>query len=376
MVGATGPLNGQVDDDGVEFEEEGSDAEDITQPFDPEKIKVRTVPLLVGQLVSRVKHSEIDLEPDFQRRAGIWSPQQESRLIESLLLRIPIPVFYVAADYDDRWSVVDGLQRTSAIHKYIAGELPLKGLQYLWRLNGRRYAELPRPMQRRIDETQLFVNVIEAETPEEVMFNIFHRINTGGLPLRGQEIRNAIHPGVVRNYLKEMAESDEFRIATCASISQRRMADQECVLRFLAFHMQPWEDYSANDLDGYLGDSMERINAASDEERNRLKADFKKALKAAHAIFGEDAFRKTRTDRRKPINRALFETWTVGLARRADDEIRCLVRQKDDVAARAKATLEDDRDFDMAISYSTGVPARVQRRFRTIEELIEGCLRC
>ena len=376
MEAARGLQGGQTDSDGVEPEDEGPDAAEITQPFDPEKIKVRTMPLLVGQLVSRVKHSEIDLAPDFQRRAGIWSPQQESRLIESLLLRIPIPVFYVAADYDDRWSVVDGLQRTSAIHKYVVGELRLKGLQYLRRLDNCRYSELPRPMQRRIDETQLFVNVIEAGTPEEVMFNIFHRINTGGLPLRGQEIRNALHPGVVRAYLKEMAESDEFLAATCGPISQQRIADQECVLRFLAFHMLPWEDYSANDLDRYLGDSMERINGASVEKRCRLKADFKKALKAAHSIFGEDAFRKAHTDRRRPINRALFETWTVGLARLTEDEIRCLVRQKDDVVARAQATMKNDRDFDMAISYSTGAPIRVRQRFRTVEKLIEGCLRC
>lgn len=376
MEAARGPQGGQADDDGVESEEEGSNDADITQPFDPEKIKVRTMPLLVGQLVSRVKHSEIDLAPDFQRRAGIWSPQQESRLIESLLLRIPIPVFYVAADYDDRWSVVDGLQRTSAIHKYVVGALRLKGLQYLRRLDGCRYSELPRPMQRRIDETQLFVNVIEAGTPEEVMFNIFHRINTGGLPLRGQEIRNALHPGLVRGYLKEMAESDEFLAATCGSISQQRMADQECVLRFLAFHMLPWEDYSANDLDGYLGDCMERINGASVDERCRLKADFKKALGAAHSIFGQNAFRKVHTDRRKPINRALFETWAVGLARLTEDEIRCLVRHKDNVVEKAVATLKDDREFDTAISYSTGVPVRVRQRFRTVEKLIKECLRC
>lgn len=367
-------MGNQADDDGLEREHEDTD-ETITRPFDPEKIKVRTVPLLVGQLVSRVAHSEIDLEPDFQRRADIWSPKDKSRLIESLLLRIPIPVFYVAADTNDRWAVVDGLQRTSAIHSYVSGGFRLKGLQYLSRLTGCLYKELPRAMQRRIEETQLFVNVIEAGTPEEVMFNIFHRINTGGLPLRAQEIRHAVHPGVVRNYLKEMAESEEFLAATGGSVSPKRMADQECVLRFLAFHMQPWEDYSAKDLDGYLGDAMERINAASSEDRERLRADFRKAMKAARQLFGPAAFRKISSKgRRSPINRALYESWAVGLARRTDEEIRRLLLRSKELTASAKAAMSDDRDFDMAISYSTGMRDRVRRRFRTVEHLIEDCL--
>ena len=367
-------MGNQADDDGLEREREDTD-ETITQPFDPEKIKVRTVPLLVGQLVSRVAHSELDLEPDFQRRADIWSERAKSRLIESLLLRIPIPAFYVAADTNDRWTIVDGLQRTSTIHSYVSGGFRLRGLQYLSRLNSCRYKELPRAMQRRVDETQLFINVIEAGTPEEVMFNIFHRINTGGRPLRAQEIRHALHPGVVRNYLKEMAESEEFLAATDKSVSPRRMADQECVLRFLAFHMQPWEDYSAKDLDGYLGDAMDRINAASNQERERLRADFRKAMEAAYQLFDLAAFRKiSSTGRRSPINRALYESWAVGLARRTDEEIRRLVRRKKELTARAKVAMRDDRNFDMAISYSTGLRDRVRWRFRTVEDLIEGCL--
>ena len=244
-------------DSGLEIEQEESADSVVIKPFNPEKIKVRTVNVVVDQMVSRIDHDEIDLAPNFQRKAGIWDNKRKSRLIESLLLRIPIPVFYVASDENERWSVVDGLQRTSTIHNYVKNNFPLNQLEYL-DLDKRLYKNLSRPLQRRISETQLIVNVIESGTPEEVMFNIFRRINTGGMMLNGQEIRNALHPGPIREYLEKLAETDEFLTATDHSIKTHRMADRECILRFLAFHVEPWERYSANDLDGYLGNTMKK----------------------------------------------------------------------------------------------------------------------
>ena len=367
-----------ADDDGLEVEQEDAEAVAITRPFDPEKIKIRTTPLLVDQLVSRVDHGEIDLAPDFQRLAGIWGEAQKSRLIESLLLRIPIPLFYVAADEDETWSVVDGLQRTSTIHDYASGKFGLKALEYLRQFEGCRFGALPRKMQRRINETQLVINVIEPGTPKEVMFNIFRRINTGGLPLNGQEIRNALNPGVVRDYLKTMAASAEFKAATCNSVKAKRMGDQECVLRFLAFHMDPWESYSDNDLDSYLGEAMVRVNRMPDRQRQEMQTDFKRAMVAACEIFGEHAFRKRykETERRKPVSKALLEAWSVALARRSDRDLKRLVDRKGDVVGRAISLLNNDREFEMAISYSTGVPSRVRKRFRAVDELLGECLRC
>ena len=118
-------------------------------------------------MIARMGHGEIQV-PEFQRKPGIWNLQRKSRLIESLLLRIPIPVFYFAADESDNWSVVDGLQRTTTIHEFVTGRFALLGLEYLTRYEGRRYDELERPMQRRIEETSLMVNVIQPGTPEEV----------------------------------------------------------------------------------------------------------------------------------------------------------------------------------------------------------------
>ena len=361
-------------DSGLEIEQEESADSVVIKPFNPEKIKVRTVNVVVDQMVSRIDHDEIDLAPNFQRKAGIWDNKRKSRLIESLLLRIPIPVFYVASDENERWSVVDGLQRTSTIHNYVKNNFPLNQLEYL-DLDKRLYKNLSRSLQRRISETQLIVNVIESGTPEEVMFNIFRRINTGGMMLNGQEIRNALHPGPIREYLEKLAETDEFLTATDHSIKTHRMADRECVLRFLAFHVEPWERYSANDLDGYLGNTMKKINRMNSYEREVLTKDFRKAMRSAFNIFENDAFRKRYEshENRRPINKALFESWSVGLARRSDQEIGFLVHNREKVIHKFMSLMNEDREFETAISYSTGTPSRVKKRFRAIEELIEGC---
>ena len=355
-----------------DVEEEREDPQEkITTPFNPEQIKIRTAPILVEQLISRIKHREIDLAPDFQRQAGIWNDERKSRLIESLLLRIPLPVFYVAADESEKWSVVDGIQRMTTIYDYVTGKFPLKRLEYLTKLNECTHDELRRPLQRRISETQLIVNVIESGTSPDVLFNVFRRINTGGMTLNGQEIRHALNPGPVRDYLKKLAESNEFKKATDGSINPKRMADRECVLRFLAFYITPWEDYSSSDLNGYLVRTMQEVNDMSECERDNFAADFRRAMLAAFDIFGENAFRKPSNGRRSPINKGIFEAWSIQLAHCLPEQISTLVGRRDDVQCRFKKLMTEDGDFLEAISYATGSPQNVQKRFQAIEQLVK-----
>ena len=377
MTVVSSPTSPEMDsepDSGLELEQEASGA--IKRPFDPAKIRMRTVTVVVDQIVSRIDDDEIDLAPEFQRVAGIWNDQRKSRLIESLLLRIPIPAFYVAADNCERWSVVDGVQRTSTIYGYVKGSFKLSRLEYLTKFDRLAYEELPRPMQRRIDETPLVVNVIEPGTPEEVMFNIFQRITTGGMTLNGQEIRHVLHPGPVRDVLNNLVCTNEFLKATDGSIKAERMADRECVLRFLAFHIDPWEEYFANDLDGYLGLAMRKINSMGSSQQKALTKDFRKSMDAAYNIFHRNAFRKphSQNESRRPISKALFETWGVGLARRSAEQIAILVNRREKIVEKFITLLRIDEEFERAITYSTGTPTRVRKRFKSIDQLIKRCL--
>lgn len=348
----------------------------IERPFDPDKIKVARETKTISLISTRIDHGEIDLAPEFQRRARIWDAGRKGRLIESILLRIPLPVFYVASDNRDAWSVVDGLQRLTTIHDFLKGLFPLKGLEYLAQFDGKSFTDLPRNMQRRIEETELVMNVIQPGTPEEVMFNIFSRINTGGMTLNSQEIRHALNKGPVRKFLADLIQTEAFQEATKGSVSDVRMSARECALRFVAFHLVRWGSYRNNDLDGFLNAAMKSVNDASMAERNSIREAFENAMRAAIEIFEDDAFRKRyRAEApRSPISKALFETWSVTLAALSSAELSTLYERKERVRALFMQTLAEDRDFEVSISYATGVPGRVRKRFETVEMIVKKAL--
>lgn len=363
---------------GIEVEQTTASLTEIKDPFDPEKIDVKTKPMTVGLIMERVRggDEEIDLMPDFQRRAGIWDENRKSRLIESLLLRIPLPVFYVASDQDDRWSVVDGLQRITTLKEFIHDKsLALQGLEFLKHLQGNKFDDLSRQMQRRIQESEITVNIIQPGTPPAVMFNIFKRINTGGLPLSAQEIRHAIKQGPATNLLRQLAESDEFKQATNNSIRDERMADRECVLRFCAFSITPPGQYVTGDLDALLIQTMDQINSWPEVRTIDLSNRFKTAMRAANQILGKAAFRKYygKYYRMSPINKALFEVWAVCLSALSPEEVKHLTRNSNIILERFSKLMKD-YDFLASISTATGTVANVRRRFKEIDNLINEAL--
>ncbi len=374
----------EVDDEGmstgVEAERELPD-ERILDPFDPAKIDVITQMMPVNLLLARLRRGALDLSPDFQRLAGIWNASSQSKLIESLLLRIPLPVFYAAEIDDEKWAVVDGIQRLSTIARFVAPELidseplRLRGLEYLKRYQGCTYDELPGPLQTRIDETQLIVHLIRLGTPEPVMFNIFARLNTGGRPLTPQELRHALIPGRARTLLPDLAQSEAFLEATGHSIKPARMADREMVLRYLAFRMTDPRNYKGGDLDAFLRAAMSQIGTMPESTIEELRQDFTRAMLAARDVFGEYAFRKRNRESRYrlPINKPLFETESISLAKLSDDELD-LLRLRSELVSEKLLDLMDDASFIDSISYATGDVARLRFRFEAMEKMLGDVL--
>ena len=368
----------EIYDDGTGIEPETTESDgQITKPFDPTLIRVETKPLSMDLLISRIREKEINLMPDFQRQAGIWSDAAQSRLIESLLIRIPLPAFYMDASDENEWLVVDGLQRLTAINRFVLKkELKLSGLEFLHHLNGLGFDQLPRNFKRRITETQVTVYLIEKDTPPEVKFNIFKRINTGGLPLSSQEIRHALNQGEATKLLKKLAGSREFKKATDNGIRDHRMAAQECVLRFMAFTLKPYTSYISPDFDAFLNSAMEIMNKKPVHELQKLEGSFLRALEASRDIFGSFAFRKQykKNALRNPINKALFETWTVNLGAVNDDQLTELKKKKDKLIDGFIDLMNGSSSFDSAISQGTGNIAKVRLRFSEISKLIQEVL--
>lgn len=374
----------EVTADGRPTDIEREEAEDvvieqITSPFDPEHIDIDTRTTTVDLLLSRLRNDMIDLAPDFQRKAGIWTDGKQSRLIESLLLRIPIPSFYAAEKKDGSWAIVDGIQRLTSIARFVEPEtvgadpLKLTGLEYLRNFEGAGFANLSGKLQIRLRETEVVVHVIRRGTPEPVMFNVFARINTGGEPLTRQEIRHALISGRARTLLAELAETEEFRRATGYSVVGDRMADREMVLRFLAFRMTSPHAYKPGDFDAFLAEAMHQVNRLDSVEEDRLRTEFLTAMLAAEKIFGHHAFRKYRRNqqRKSPINKALFEAVSVNLASLGDGDRQALWQVD---VLDAFAELMDDAEFERAISVGTGDARKVRKRFDAVKELFADAL--
>ncbi|SFV72457.1 DUF262 domain-containing protein [Desulfovibrio piger] len=368
----------------AEVEPEGSDTstppeekeERITQPFDTRAIRIESKSGNMNTLLSRLENDEIDLAPDFQRLGGIWNKTSQSRLMESLMLRIPIPAFYFDGTDDEKWLVVDGLQRLTAIRRFVIDQdLKLCDLEYLKEHEGKTFSELPRPLQRAIREADLVWYLIMPGTPDNVKFDVFRRINTGGLPLSSQEIRHALNGKPVTDVIRKLAESEEFKQATAYGLSDKRMDDRECVTRFLVFAVFPPESYDKDDFDAFLNTGMRYLNTHA-ELLDDLQRRFLRAMRAAERIFGNDAFRKRYYSNatRFPVNKALFESWSVNLDTCTDEELQMLEQKKDNLKEAFMRLMREDSVFEKAVTQGTGSISRVRCRFQAIRELIQGVL--
>jgi hypothetical protein len=362
--------------------------QEIIEPFDPTKIKIDARQITIDLVLNRIKYGEIELSPDFQRDANIWTPVAKSRLIESMLIRIPLPAFYIDATDEDKWIVIDGQQRLTAIKHFVLGKgndknderddkdlFRLSKLEFLTQFNDKSYDEIPRNYQRRISETQITMYLIEKGTPEKLKFNIFKRINTGGLPLSPQEIRHAINQGKATKFLEKLAKTDEFKTATSNSVRDERMADRETVLRFLAFRINHFSEYDTNDLDTFLNNAMKAMNNMTDKHFYDLESVFFKAMSASIDIFGKEAFRK-RFDvnaKKRPFSKALFESWAVNLSYLSFDQIE-LLKSRKEIIMDEFIKVNGDRQFIDSISEGTGSIKRVKYRFGKIKELIDKVL--
>lgn len=297
-------------------------------PYDPEDVNIRLQHFRTSDLVEMIRGNRIFEDTwldiwggdDLQRNKNLWNNNQKSLFIESLMIKLPIPLFYFDGGQKP-WRVVDGLQRLHTIMSFIdsgnKSNFKLTGLEYLVQeCEDRYFDELPGYLRSRILDASLEAYVINPGTPAEVKYNIFKRINTGGLKLRGQEIRNAFCRGVPAEFTKSLANEEAFLKLTNKQVSVRRMDDREYVTRFIAFQIFNYTDYYSK-MDLFLTEAMMELYNREEFELNELKDTFLLSCSRVFRVLGEKALfriKKDRTIHNKP-NKALFDTliWNFSL---------------------------------------------------------------
>jgi hypothetical protein len=379
----------------IEAEQSGTENNEIEfldeiSPFNPEDIKVHAKQFSLRLVTDMIDDGDIDLAPDFQRNF-VWNNNQKSRLIESILLRIPLPMFYFSEDDEGRITIVDGLQRLTTIKEFIENKFPLKDLEYLNEsCQGRYYKDedkkvgLNAKFFRWFNQTQFSVNVIDPSSPPKVKYDIFRRINTGGKPLNNQEIRNCLAGTNLRDILNEMISLPEFKTATDYSIKPTRMDDQEIAIRFIMFHRFIEKSGNIIDYNGYMDSSLDDLT----EELTKIKKEnlgkyvllFSNAMKNAEYLFGKKyAFRKVRTHDLIPsaskqlINKALFVSWSVSLANYNHEIVQ---QNNDEKSLLHPLALEIETNFELLnyLSYGTNGRNNLLYVFGSVANLIQNNL--
>lgn len=318
-----------------------------------------------------IKDERIDLNPEFQRKGNLWPETMMSQLIESILLQIPIPAFYFDASEDNRWLVIDGLQRLWALTRFILHQDPplvLKQLTLLTHLNGKTFDELEQNLQRRIERYRITTYLLKPGTPKIVRYEIFRRINASRLDLTPQEIRHALNQGKPATYLRKLSEDKRFK--NIIPVDNKRMADRELILRYLAFSNQHYTEYQPSRAE-FLDSAMEHLNTLTEARLEQLAQNLWNALELCQYLFGKHIFSKSILDDGEPeLNGALFEVWTVLIGPLQDEEINRLRLNKNDLILSFKSCLQED-DFYRALSADTASREAVVTRFETIESLIK-----
>ena len=363
----------------IEMEKEIEDQSDgpsdpiMSDPFDPTKIQIQSKPDTMRNIIERLKRDEIDMNTDFQRHADLWTAAKMSRLIESILIRFPLPAFYFDVSDDDNWLIVDGLQRLSSIRKFaVDKKLKLSGLEYLHPLKGKSYDDLPRQYKRRIDECPITMFQIMPGTPKEVKYSVFRRINTGGLVLNNQEIRNALAKDKERGFLQKLTQN-KYLLKSIGDQS-RRMTDQELILRFIAFYKSDFV-VSKMSIATFLDTAMGRLAKINESSLDKIEDTYNEAIKTCYSIFGEYAFEKKTIDdlKRKRKNSTLFEVWMVSVARLDENQRAQLVERNKKVKKKFSDLIKDE-EFYRSISLATQKHDHVKTRYKKIEHLIQEVL--
>lgn len=365
--------NGYFDDDSTEYDEmEIENSSKLKRTLD-----IKKYDRMIKDIILSVEDESIILTPEYQRNY-LWDNKKSSKLIESILLNIPIPVIYAAEEQDGKWNIVDGLQRLNTLKRFYDDEFRLTGLEVLSELNGKKYSNLPDNLKSKIDRGDLSIILLLDSSSPDIQYDIFMRLNTGAVQLNEQELRNCLYRGNLNDLVKnEMIYNDDFKTLFNLNILHKRMIDVEIILRYLAFS----ENYNEklNVIENYDGriknivnNFMIKYQNTDNDTLDRFKNKFYDNIKKCNEIFKDKAFKKVNSLGRfeTRINRPLYETIMICFEKYSMEQ---LINNKDKILYETECLLKN-ADFNDLISTATGNTTKTNKRIQMYSELLKGIM--
>ncbi|MDQ2713667.1 MAG: DUF262 domain-containing protein [Chloroflexota bacterium] len=330
----------------------------------------------LSTLTDLILTDAIDLSPHYQRRYR-WDDIRQSKLIESFLMNVPVPPIFLNEDKYGKYSVIDGKQRLFAISNFLRGRLKLKGLRVFSDINGLSFDDLPgdlriviktRPTMRSI--------IILRQSDEDVKFEVFQRLNSGGVLVNPQEIRNSAYTGPLNNMILELSINKKFHSLLGIknkenSAIYKEMRDAELVLRYLTFR-DTWQIFSGGvkrSLDRYMADNKRMPEQKIEEVRN----DFLRTLDVVEAAFGEHAFRRWLPDQQKWKQQILAALYDAEMFACRGLSVTKARQNRDEIIQSLKLLFVDD-EFRKAIDSSTNAPGYFRTRIQKVGKMLHQIL--
>ena len=355
--------------------------EDLQKKAKERTVRTQNIEYSPELLLERIQKEEIKINPEYQRRHR-WSPEISSRLIESLILNIPIPLIYLSQDIDideetnegiARYSIIDGQQRVTAIVDFFNNKYGLTGLGTLKELEGSYFKDLPPFLIRRLNDRNIKFLRIDSTVDSQVKYDIFERLNSGSVHLEPQELRNSVYRGSFNNLIKELAKDKNFRklvqIDSDENKKVKKMEDVELVLRFFALSR---DDSYKNVKEGiikFLSDAMKYFNKVSEKELEELKYKFKKVMEIIFKFFDDKAFAKYNLSRITPFNTSVYDSLSVAVAKEVNLNNPNISKEK---VEEFKKLFKEDKKFFASIDNNTTDSKKIKYRIDRVREILSN----
>ena len=338
-----------------------------------DRLVLQAADLSLDTISGMVASKSIDLSPTYQRRER-WSAEQQSALIESFLLNIPVPPIYLAEEEFGIYSAIDGKQRISTIHQFMTNKLKLTGLEAFTAIAGCHFKDLPIDLQNalRIRPYVRAITLLKQSSPD-LKYEVFTRLNRQGIPLNAQEIRNVLYRGPLNDLVYKLAGApflrQQLKIKNLKSQPFREMADAEYVLRFLTLskHHERFTGSFRRSMDAY----METHSAIKAPAASQLAANFQRAIGACEKIWGAHAFKRASGDGwRDQFLAGMYDAQMLAVARATDAAIAVAISQGPEIVKATRKLFTEDAAFESAVREATNTPSKLAYRVDTLLELI------
>ena len=378
-------INEKNDFDGLGDDAEDSD-EIIIDKSNKKKIYWQSQGFSIRELNIMKADDELDLRPEYQRNF-VFDKRKASRLIESILLEVPIPALYFAEEANGKFSVIDGQQRLTSFLSFVDGKFPvgkgytdfaLTGLEILTELNKKTFADLEQSLQAKIKSTALHTVIIKNESDEEAKFEIFERLNTGSVKLNEDEIRNSVYRGPYIDLLDELSNYDKFENLVRKPNYKNRMFYRGMILRFLAISGQNVSLYRPS-MKKYCNKELREWRNLSKDRADEYRKRFKKCVDLCQSVFGENSFRRFNPGKSSAsiggswvatrINMALFDVQMCGFAMYDHSQFQ---GHYDEIRERMLDLMCSDQEFIDAIELKTSGTEQMKIRFKKWLDVLDN----